>query len=293
MSSSSLLGLPRDLRKLVYGYLLGFTLRRGFRSHANKEAHPFAWLHTCRTLYEEAYPLHLQQLSFDFATTQAFLDTIKTLPSAVARRMYQIRMIGYLLPLNPDTQAFATARDAINFFPNLQVNTLMVEDYFHGPGSGESDYLSDEMTRHQVTYLLAVDGWRTLQYVSYATGFLSLAETDQVAAWDRWMKDAYGPDSSVTVFVATKAHCPPRAYHVLLDDSAKVIDDLTNFKPWTADMVLEASTRPREVRVLARRGSTKLTHNCRTLDIASAAFEQQYLWAATIAEDALTTYSTY
>ncbi|OQS06727.1 kinase [Thraustotheca clavata] len=284
---SALVCLPTELRTRIYTFLLGFTVRRGFHTKHNESKNQLIWTSTCREIYQETSLLLYKQVGFDFSTTQAFFDTIKTLPSIVTRQLRQIRMIGYLLPLNPDTQSFTTYREAINFIPNLKVDHLMIEDYFHPPTCFESDYLSDEMTRHQITNILALDGWTTLSYVSFSTGFLTLSYDDQVATWDCWLKETYGPDSSVTVYVATAAHCPPQAYHILQDESERCIEDLTNFIPWTPNLNNEPPKRPCEVRVLAKRGSKNMNSCARTLDFNSEVFQQQYMWAQTIAEDAM------
>ncbi|KDO33117.1 hypothetical protein SPRG_01929 [Saprolegnia parasitica CBS 223.65] len=284
----SLLTLPTDVRGHIYSFLLGGRLRHGFRSSSTNL---LAWVGTCRAIYDDVQATQLTELAMDFATTQAFLDTIPRLPQHVLRQVKHVRMIGYLLPLHPVTQAFARPCDAINFFPALQLDSLLVEDYFHGPkrSASDDDYLSDEMTRHQVTYLLATDGWTSLQYVSYATGFLSLAGANQVGMWDQFLKDSYGENASVTVYVAKEA--APDAYHVLRNDPARVLSDLTQFEAWTPEMAQKAPRRLREVRILATRDATKpRRQTCKAMDIASDAFRQQYLWATTIADDARSSY---
>ncbi|EQC34101.1 hypothetical protein SDRG_08310 [Saprolegnia diclina VS20] len=285
----SLLSLPTDVRGHIYGFLL--SARLGFRPSASSSTNPLAWVGTCRAMYDDVQAMELTELAMDFATTQAFLDTMSRLPQRLMRQLKNVRMIGYLLPLNPDTQAFAHPADAINFFPALQLDSMVVEDYFHSPKSASDDYLSHEMTRHQVSYLLATDGWKSLQYVSYSTGFLSLAGASQVGMWDKFLKDMYGQDASVTVYVAKEAHAAPDAYRLLRNDPARVLDDLTDFEHWAPEMAQKAPSRPREVRLIAKRGATKpLVQTCKTLDIASDAFQQQYLWATTIADDARSAY---
>lgn len=212
MDSPNLLTLPVELRELIYEFLFSsYTIRHGFKHPNNsstaQQPDPCtrtALLLTNRQIYTEAWRHLPLNCTLHFRGTENLLTTLFSLDQSVIHRLRYIRLRGYPFPLYLSGRAeyYPTyyASNALSLFPGLCLNTLTVEDCWHGFGLG--DGWRDLTTYFDIEALLHSNGWRELVYTTPCTDFIASGydarrkRESQPATWDALIKERDGEDAA-------------------------------------------------------------------------------------------------
>lgn len=104
--SSPFLQLPRELRDLIYCFLLGSTRvsfgRKG-DSRMKPAPHSLAILRVCRQTQQETQSLWIEQILISFEDIYSLLEKLSSIPSTTFSQIRQIRTGGRVLFLVPGT----------------------------------------------------------------------------------------------------------------------------------------------------------------------------------------------
>lgn len=276
----SFLKLPTEIRECIYEFLYSsYTIRHGF-THASLPKTPGAALEsstrtalllTCRQIHSEAWRHLPLNALFYFRGTENCLDTLLSADQSVITRIRHMRMKAYPFPLfasgRPDYYPTYYAAHAFELLPGLSLDTLVVEDCWHGFGLG--DTWRDVTTYFDFEALLHSAGWKELTFITCCTDFIAsgydhrrkrVAQPDN---WDAIIKERDGEDSGAEV------HMMIVPFKQELATGHLQTEDGLTMQPWSAipgNEVIEdgAVGRPDqklkgEVRIIARRGKRATT----------------------------------
>lgn len=166
-SSSPLLQLPGDLRNQIYTYLFAGTTLKFDNVHTYQ--YLFFWstlklpcdfpiLRVCRQINQEARPIWVNQVLFDFETPTALFDCFSTLPSTTLSQIRHVHVHSWPLSLMVDTedQRYDWLLSALKLFPGLRLHTLTVVE--------QSEIGSDayDAVEKLIKYGM---GWRELYFI--------------------------------------------------------------------------------------------------------------------------------
>ncbi|KAF1911199.1 hypothetical protein BDU57DRAFT_560721 [Ampelomyces quisqualis] len=272
MTTASLLSLPTELRELVYGFLFGsFTIRRGFKhagipSSTEEPSHRIALLLTCRQIFGEAWRHLPLNCTLHFRGTENLLETLLSVDQSIVTRLRHIRVRAFPFPLYASGQAdyYPTyyAANALALLPGLCLDTLVVEDCWHGFGLG--DGWRDVTTYFDIEALLKGDAWRELTYITPCTDFLASGydhrrkRRTQPENWDVLIKERDGTDSGAEVQMMIIPYKQEKATGHQRAEDGRIMQPWTakpghevieNFRVAAPDQALKG-----EVRIIARRG---------------------------------------
>lgn len=227
----TLLTLPLELRELIYQELFRpYVVRHGFGrgKHENRAA----ILQTCKKISMEAWRFLPQCVSFHFRGTEAMLETLLSVDQSVVTRVRNIRVKSFQFPL------YSTGRsnyyttyyfsNALSLLPGLHLDTLVVEDSFHG--FGLVDTWRDVATYLDFEEILKSDAWRELVYVTPNTDFIASGydhrhrRVAQPQGWDKLVKERDGEESGAKV-------------EMFINQESSNFDpqtDYTKLRPWSA-----------------------------------------------------------
>ncbi|KAL2012117.1 hypothetical protein VTN00DRAFT_4835 [Thermoascus crustaceus] len=198
MSSSNpipLLQLPDELRNQIYTYLFAGTTLEFDEVHTYK--YPFSWstlklpsdfpiLRVCRQINQEARPIWLSQVLFDFETPRALLDCLSTLSSTTLSQIRHVRVHNWPFPLMIDTvrKRYYWLLSALELLPGLRLDTLTVV---------EQSGLRREVYNAVEKLIKYGTGWRELHFIHRST-------------WNKLLSQRNGVDSgaSVTIYCSTE-----------------------------------------------------------------------------------------
>jgi len=272
MHTPSFLTLPVELREFIYEYLFSsYTIRHGFRHSSISDdkttpSHRIALLLTCRQIFTEAWRHLPLNCAFHFRGTENLLETLLSVDQGVVTRLRHIRVRAFPFPLYASDNAayYPTyyAANALTLFPGLCLDTLIVEDCWHG--FGMVDPWRDITTYFDIEALLKSDAWKQLVYITPCTDFIASGydhrrkRLAQPEAWDALIKERDGEEFGAEV----------KMYIVLQDQKMATGQELTEaghiMQPWAARPGHEVVENWRiagpdqdlkgEVRIIAKRG---------------------------------------
>ncbi|OAG15679.1 hypothetical protein CC77DRAFT_431788 [Alternaria alternata] len=272
MNAPNLLTIPIELRELIYGFLFSsYTIRHGFK-HAgapSDDAEPsnrIALLLSCRQVFAEAHRHLPLNCTLDFRGTENLLETLLSVDQSVVTRLRHVRVRAYPFPLysSGSSQYYPTyyAANAFTLLPGLCLDTLVVEDCWHGFGLG--DAWRDVTTYFDIETLLNSDAWKELTYITPCTDFIASGydhrrkRLAQPENWDALIKERDGEKYGAEV----KMYIVPYAQHTATGDEKT--EDGRIMQPWAAKPGHEVNENWRiagpeqdmkgEVRIIAKRG---------------------------------------
>lgn len=204
-SRPSLLTIPLELRLNILTFLFStFTIRHGFEftSTANTSI-----LRTCKQLLQEALPLFAPNIRLHFRSPSVMLDALTALPRTTVERIRHIRLKSFPFPLYATREhPFYTTynmTETLCMLPGLQLDTLTVEDCFHGTG-GNGGW-GDVGTYDDIELLVSEDGWKEMRYITPSTRFMTgrfdpyKVREEQPKAWNQAITKADGESSGAEV----------------------------------------------------------------------------------------------
>lgn len=257
---ASLFSVPLELRQLIYEQLFSdYTIRHGYNHKSSQNR--TALLQTCKQIYLEAWPFLPLNASFQFRGTEAMLDTLLSVDQAVVTRIRHIRVKAFPFPLyasgRGDYYSTYYFSNAMSLLPGLHLETLVVEDAFHG--FGLVDGWRDVVTYFDIEALLQSDAWRELVYITPSTDFIASGydhkrkRRAQPETWNMMLQERDGEKSgaSVEMFLLPEKRILESAGERMLRPwSAKPGHEvIENFRIAGPDQDLKG-----EVRVVAKRG---------------------------------------
>ncbi|KAJ4371565.1 hypothetical protein N0V83_004784 [Neocucurbitaria cava] len=272
MDAPNLLTIPVELRELIYGFLFsGYNIRHGFKSShipddKSESSNRIALLLTCRQVFAEAWRHLPLNCTLHFRGTENLLDTLLSVDQSVITRIRHIRVRAFPFPLYASGRAeyYPTyyAANALTLLPGLCLDTLVVEDCWHGFGMG--DGWRDVTTYFDIETLLKSAAWKELTYITPCTDFIASGydhrrkRLAQPETWDEMIKESDGAESGATV----------KMFIVLYKQEKATGDERTEdgriMQPWAAKPGHEVIENWRvagpeqdlkgEVRIVARRG---------------------------------------
>jgi hypothetical protein len=272
MDTPNLLSLPVELRELIYGFLFGsYTIRHGF-SHASIPSqlgitsHRIALLLTCRQIFAEAWRHLPLNCTLHFRGTENLLETLLSVDQSVITRLRHVRVRAFPFPLYASGRAdyYPTyyAANALTLLPGLRLDTLVVEDCWHGFGMG--DGWRDVTTYFDIETLLKSDAWTKLTYITPCTDFLASGydprrkRETQPDNWDALLKERDGEESGAEVQMMIVPFKQELATGHERTEDGRIMQSWTakpghevieNFRVALPDQALKG-----EVRIVARRG---------------------------------------
>ncbi|KAF2180165.1 hypothetical protein K469DRAFT_715783 [Zopfia rhizophila CBS 207.26] len=205
----SFLSLAAEIRLQIYEYYLPHVYVRIDSSGY----HLPALLLTCRTVYEEAFPLMASNVVFSFFSTGYFIDFFSAISQETTKKIRHVFVHGTPFhisdPGEKGRRHSYDIRDAIEYFPGLQLETLSIRDPYHGPNIDECD-CSSLRTYYNLEYFAAHGrGWRELRVYLTSTACFNVEHPHfdaqpQPADWDAMMKWRDGKDggAKVQIYVA-------------------------------------------------------------------------------------------
>lgn len=213
MNTPNLLGIPTELRELIYGFLLSsYTIIRGHREPSKtpqevSDAPRAALLLTCRQIHAEAWRHLPLNCTLHFRGTEDLLDTLLSVDQSVITRLRHIRIRAFPFPLYADSKpqyypAYYFA-NALTLLPGLCLDELEVHDCWHGHGQG--DGWRDVTTYMDIEALLKSDAWKRLTYITPCTDFIASGYDHrrkrqlQPESWDALVKERDGEASGAGV----------------------------------------------------------------------------------------------
>ncbi|ENI07222.1 hypothetical protein COCC4DRAFT_49129 [Bipolaris maydis ATCC 48331] len=271
MSAPTILTIPVELRELIYGFLFGsYTIRHGFKhpglpSSKTDDSNRTSLLLTCRQIYTEASRHLPLNCTLHFRGTENLLETLLSIDQSVLTRLRHIRVRAYPFPLytGETTHYYPTyyAANAFNMLPGLCLDTLVVEDCWHG--FGMCDGWRDVTTYFDIESLLNSDAWKQLTYITPCTDFIASGydhrhkRSAQPENWDALIKERDGVEYGAEV----KMYIVP--YNQQAATGCEKTEDGRTMQPWAAkpgDRVNEdwriagpEQDMKGEVRILAKR----------------------------------------
>jgi hypothetical protein len=272
MDTVSLLSLPVELREIIYGFLFSsFTVKHGFKHAAtpgftDEVSNRIALLLTCRQICAEAWRHLPLNCTLQFRGTENLLETLLSVDQSIITRIRHVRVRAFPFPLYPSGRAeyYPTyyAANALTLLPGLCLDTLVVDDCWHGFGMG--DGWRDITTYFDIETLLKSNAWKELTYITPCTDFLSSGydhrrkRVTQPENWDALIKERDGEKSGAEVQMLI---VPYNQEHATGDQRT---EDARLMQPWTAKPGHEVIENFRiaapdqdikgEVRIVARRG---------------------------------------
>jgi hypothetical protein len=273
----NLLTIPVELREMIYASLFSsYTIRRGFKpsSTAGVEedsSNRIGLLLTCRQIFAEAWRHLPLNCTLHFRGTENLLETLLSIDQSILTRIRNVRVRAFPFPLYTSGQAeyYPTyyAANALSLLPGLSLDTLVVEDCWHGFGMG--DGWRDVTTYFDIETLLNSDAWKELTYITPCTDFLSSGydhrrkRVTQPDNWDALLKERDGQESDAEVQMYIVPYKQEKAIGEEKTEDGRIIQPWTakpghevieNFRVATADQDLKG-----EVRIFARRGKRATT----------------------------------
>lgn len=272
MDASPFLSLPVELRELIYGFLFSsYTIRHGFKhasipSPTEDTSYRTALLLTCRQIHTEAWrhlPLHC---TFHFRGTENLLETLLSIDQSVVTRLRHVRVRAFPFPLYASgrTDYYPTyyAANALTLFPGLCLDTLVVEDCWHGFGMG--DGWRDVTTYFDIEALLNSNAWKELTYITPCTDFIASGydhrkkRQTQPETWDALLKEKDGEESGAEVQMMIVPYKQDKATGDGRTEDGRIMQPwwakpghevIENFRVAAPDQSLKG-----EIRIVARRG---------------------------------------
>lgn len=272
MSAPNLLTIPVELRELVYEFLFSsYTIRHGFRQSTNpstkeESSNRIALLLTCRRVFAEAWRHLPLNCTLHFRGTENLLETLLSVDQGVATRIRHVRVRAFPFPLYASGRAdyYPTyyAANALSSFPGLCLQTLVIDDCWHGFGMG--DGWRDVTTYFDIEALLRSDAWKELTYITPCTDFIASGydhrrkRLAQPATWDALLKERDGDEFGAEVKMYIVPHKQETATGQEQTEDGRIM------QPWSAIPGHEVVENWRlgtpeqemkgEVRIIAKRG---------------------------------------
>lgn len=276
-NTGPLFRLPTEIRECIYEFLFSsFTIRHGFKhaktpSSSEESSNRIALLLTCRQIHSEAWRHLPLNCTFHFRGTENLLDTLLSCDQSVITRIRHLRMRAFPFPLfasgRPDYYPTYYAANAFSLLPGLSLDTLIVEDCWHGFGMG--DGWRDLTTYFDIESLLMSHAWKELTYITVCPDFLTSGydhrrkRVAQPESWDALIKERDGEDSGAEVRMMIIPFKQEIATGDLRTEDGRIM------QPWSALPGHEIIDDPRagtpdqalkgEVRIFARRGKRART----------------------------------
>lgn len=274
MNPPSLLTIPVELREMIYEHLFStLTIRHGFKSSSSTTSEPSpthinrtAILLTCRQIKAEAWRHLPLNCTLQFRSTENLLSTLLSIEQSVLTRLRHVCVRAFPFPLyttgRPDYYPTYYAANALSLLPGLCLDTLVVEDCWHGFGMG--DGWRDVTTYFDIEALLQSKAWKQLTYITPCTDFIASGydirrkRQPQPQTWDAMIKERDGKESGAEVTMFIVPYKQQTATGEERTEGRRVI------QPWSAKPGHEVIENRRiagpeqslkgEVRIVARRG---------------------------------------
>ena len=208
----NLLAIPVELRELIYEFLFSsYNIRHGFKHpgapNTSQPSNRIALLLTCRQVLNEAWRHLPLNCTLHFRGTENLLDTLLSVDQSVVTRIRHIRVRAFPFPLyaseRPEYYPTYYAANALTLLPGLCLDTLVVEDCWHGFGMG--DGWRDVTTYFDIEALLNGNAWKELTYITPCTDFIASGydhrrkRLAQPESWDALIKERDGEESGAEV----------------------------------------------------------------------------------------------
>lgn len=268
----NLLTIPVELRELIYGFLFSsYTIRHGFKHSGTPgdnvdSSNRIALLLTCRQVFTEAWRHLPLNCTLHFRGTENLLDTLLAVDQSVVTRIRHVRVRAFPFPLYATGRAeyYPTyyAANALSLLPGLCLDTLFVEDCWHGFGMG--DGWRDVTTYFDIESLLKSDAWKELTYLTPCTDFIASGydhrrkRLAQPEAWNTLIQERDGTDSGAEVKMFIVPYKQEKAIGEQRTEDGRIM------QPWAAKAGHEVIENWRiagpdqdlkgEVQIVARRG---------------------------------------
>jgi hypothetical protein len=273
MEPPNLLTIPVELRELIYEFLFSsYTIRHGFKhpgipSDDSETSSRIALLLSCRQIFAEAHRHLPLNCTLHFRGTENLLDTLLSVDQSVITRLRHVRVRAFPFPLYTSSSSDAYyptyyAANALSLLPGLCLDTLVVEDCWHGFGLG--DGWRDVTTYFDIETLLKSDAWKELTYITPCTDFIASGydhrrrRLSQPEAWDSLIKERDGEEFGAEV----KMYIVPYKQETAVGDEKT--EDGRVMQTWTAKPGHEVNENWRvagpdqdlkgEVRIVVKRG---------------------------------------
>jgi hypothetical protein len=205
-SFSPLLELPRELRDNVYFFLFSST-RLTYGKTVKPARHALSMLLTCRQIYDEAAPLWLGQVRFNFESAEAMLDKLSLRTPALLAQLRHLRVRGDTLMLSfYSDNIYYRLPWAMKLLPNLHLTQLVVLASVYPPGNYDT---LTQLIRHG-------SGWKQLLFIAPNSDFLTFRANERVTVDTYWrqpqpsawnnellLRDGAQSGSSVQLYRAT------------------------------------------------------------------------------------------
>lgn len=277
MAPANLLTIPVELREMIYSFLFSsYIIRHGFR-HASipsdklESSHRLAILLTCRQIFAEAWRHLPLNCTLHFRGTENLLETLLSVDQSTLTRVRHVRVRAFPIPLyvvgRADFYSTYYAANALKLLPGLCLDTLVIEDCWHGFGMGEG--YRDVVTYFDCESILKSDAWKELTYITPCTDFIASGydhrreRKQQPEDWDAFMKKRDGENSGAQVQMFIVPYRQEKAV------GEKRTEDGRIMQPWEAvpgHVVIENRSLAApdqslkgEVRIIARRGQRART----------------------------------
>ncbi|KAF1945331.1 hypothetical protein EJ02DRAFT_53011 [Clathrospora elynae] len=206
IGAANLLTIPVELRELIYEFLFSsYTIRHGFKhtsvpNNQCESSDRIALLLTSRQIFTEAWRHLPLNCTLHFRSTENLLETLLSVDQNVVTRLRHISVRAFPFPLYASgrTEYYPTyyAANALTLLPGLCLDTLVVEDCWHGFGLG--DGWRDVTTYFDIEALLKSDAWKELTYITPCTDFIASGydhrrkRSAQPETWDKMIKERDG-----------------------------------------------------------------------------------------------------
>jgi hypothetical protein len=266
------LQIPRELRDKIYFCLFASTRitfgKRNTSRITTKTMKPapnaLAILRTCRQVNQEAGPLWLGHVLFNFENPEDLLDKLSILPSITLSQIRHVRTGGRPLMLQPsgeDDDVYYRLVSALKLLPGLRLDKLTVL----GPSGGGIAYDTlEELVKYG-------NGWRELHFITPNSTMLGFAKMDifvadpywrkpQPSTWDEIVRQRDGANSgaSVIVYRSTQSDAPgtvtnPRTRQIF-EQKLSSSKDLEKFGVTGDKELLEGKGKGKELLVIVKRG---------------------------------------
>ncbi|KAA8623300.1 Carboxypeptidase [Pyrenophora tritici-repentis] len=272
MNAPTFLTIPVELRELIYGFLFSsYTIRHGLKKtgksgDAQEPSNRIAILLSCHQVLAEANRHLPLNCTLHFRGTEDLLETLLSVDQSVVTRLRHIRVRAFPFPLyvSGGSQYYPTyyAAQALALLPGLCLDTLVVEDCWHGFGMG--DGWRDVVTYFDIEALLRSNAWKHLTYITPCTDFIASGydhrrkRSAQPETWDALLKERDGEEGGAEVQMYI---VPDKQEGVTGNEKT---EDGRIMQPWQAKPGHEVNENWRiagpdqelkgEVRIVARRG---------------------------------------
>lgn len=275
--TANLLTIPVEVREMIYASVFSsYTIRHGFK-HASppgavsETPNRIALLLTCRQVFAEAWRHLPLNCTLHFRGTENLLETLLSVDQSIITRLRNMRVRAFPFPLYASERAeyypMYYAANALSLLPGLSLDTLVVEDCWHGFGMG--DGWRDVTTYFDIETLLKSDAWKELTYITPCTDFLASGydhrrkRVAQPENWNALVQERDGEDSSAEVQMYIVPYKQEKA------TGSEKTEDGRIMQPWTAKPGHEVIENWRiagpdqdlkgEVRIVATRGKRART----------------------------------